>query len=78
VRVLTEEERAARLERWKAAWATRPKYKTHMFSCTVHDGKYTRVLWSHKGERYSAWSKLDWNDFAGAEKPDRKTRHPAS
>jgi hypothetical protein len=65
VRVLSEEERAARLERWKAAAAIRPKYKVHMFSCTVYDGKYTRVQWSHQGVRYSAWSKLDWNDFAG-------------
>jgi hypothetical protein len=79
VRVLTEEERAARLERWKAAAAKRPKYIVQMFSSTVYDGKYTRVLWSHKGERYSAWSKLDWNDFAGMNHflsgPEPATRH---
>ena len=79
VRILTEEERAARLERWRAAAATRPKHKTHMFSCTVYDGKYTRVQWSHKGQRYSAWSKLDWNDFAGMNQfltgPEPATRH---
>ena len=79
VRSLTEEERAARLERWRAAAATRPKHKTHMFSCTVYNGKYTRVQWSHKGERYSAWSKLDWNDFAGMNQfltgPEPATRH---
>ena len=65
VPILTEAERAARLERWKAAAAKRPKYKVHMFSCTVYDDKHTHVRWSHKGQAYSAWSKLDWNDFAG-------------
>jgi hypothetical protein len=79
VPILSEEERAARLERWKAAAAKRPKYKVHMFSCTVYDGKYTHVRWSHKGQAYSAWSKLDWNDFAGMNQflsgPEPATRH---
>lgn len=79
LKVLSEEERAARLERLKAATAKRPKYLVHMFSCTVYDGKYTRVQWFHKGERYSAWSKLDWNDFAGINHflygPEPATRH---
>ena len=79
VPVFTEEERAARLERWKAAAAKRPKYKVHMFSCTVYDAKATRVQWSHKGQFYIAWSKLDWNDFAGVTHflsgPDPATRH---
>jgi hypothetical protein len=77
--VLTEEERAARLERMKAAAAARPKHQVHFFSCTVYDAKYTRVQWSHKGERYTAWSKLDWNDFAGMNLflsgPEPATRH---
>jgi hypothetical protein len=63
--VLSEEERAARLERWKDAWATRPKHEVHFFSCTVYDQKYTQVRWSRQGQTYIAWSKLDWNDFAG-------------
>lgn len=79
VKVLSEEERAARLERWKAAAASRPKFQVHMFSCTVYDAKYTRVQWWHKGERYSAWSKLDWNDFAGINQhlsgPEPAPRH---
>jgi hypothetical protein len=79
VRVLTEEERAARLERWKEAWAARPKYEVHFFSCTVYDAKYTQVRWSHKGQSYVAWSKLDWNDFAGMNHflagPEPATRH---
>jgi hypothetical protein len=56
VPVLSEEERAARLERWKAAAAKRPKYKVHMFSCTVYDGKHTQVRWSHQDQAYTAWS----------------------
>jgi hypothetical protein len=77
--VLSEEERAARLERWKDAWATRPKHEVHFFSCTVYDQKYTQVRWSHKGQSYVAWSKLDWNDFAGMNQflsgPEPATRH---
>jgi hypothetical protein len=65
VPTLSEAERAARFERMKAAAASRPKYKAHWFSCTVYDGKYTHVRWSHKGQSYTAWSGLDWNDFAG-------------
>jgi hypothetical protein len=77
--VVSEEERAARLERWKEAWAARPKYEVHFFSCTVYDAKYTQVRWSHKGQSYVAWSKLDWNDFAGMNHflagPEPATRH---
>jgi hypothetical protein len=79
VAALSEEERAARLERWAAARATRPKHEVHFFSCTVYDGKYTQVRWSHKGQSYVAWSKLDWNVFAGLTTllsgPEPATRH---
>ena len=36
------------------------------FSCTVYDHKVTMVRWMHDGQRFEAWSNLDWNDFAGA------------
>jgi hypothetical protein len=77
--VVSEEERAVRLERWKAAWATRTKHEVHFFSCTFHDQKYTQARWSQKGQSYVAWSKLDWNDFADLTTffsgPEPATRH---
>ena len=64
--VLSPEELAAARTRMAEARDKHRKPVILAFSCTVYDHKATLVRWMHAGQRFEAWSNLDWNDFAGA------------
>ena len=62
---LTSEELAAARARMEEARDNHRKPVILSFSCTVYDHKVTMVRWMHDGQRFEAWSNLDWNDFSG-------------